>query len=167
MPFPGEPSVDVADSNDLLAGYLRFGETTITAKINSLDRDELTRSVVPSGWSLLGMVKHIACVERYWISHVFLGEDVDFSWPGSPDQEWRITVNDTSESIVSFFHLQRQRTIDLIGRTRLDALSRRTAGDAGRPTFGWIVFHLLQESARHAGHLDIGRELTDGQVEPG
>ncbi len=89
MPAPGEPPSDLAEPIALLLGYLDFFEDVTLRKVSGLTEDSLRASKVPSGWSPLDMIKHLGCTERFWTRHIFLGELVDFSWPGHPDAEWR------------------------------------------------------------------------------
>jgi hypothetical protein len=166
MPAPGEPSSLIADPLELLTGYLDFFEDITLRKISGLTEDQLRTSTVPSGWTPLGMVKHLACTERYWVRHIFLGEQVDFSWPGGPADEWRIDESDATARVISFYRGERAHT-----RQTLTGLPARTPGQrsfqpegGSPPTLGWVLCHLLEGAARHAGHLDIVRELTDGSV---
>jgi hypothetical protein len=166
MPAPGEPSSLNADPVALLAGYLDHFEDVTLRKISGLTEEQLRSSTVPSGWTPLGMIKHLACTERYWVRHIFLGEHVDFSWPGDPVAEWRIDESDISDRIISFYRGERAHA-----RQALTGLAASTPGQRSfrpgggpPPTLGWVLFHLLAGVARHAGHLDIARELTDGLV---
>jgi hypothetical protein len=79
MPAPGEPSSLLAEPVDLLFGYLDYFEDVTLRKIGGLTEDQLRHSSVPSGWTPLGMIKHLAGTERFWIRHVFLGEQLDFA----------------------------------------------------------------------------------------
>ena len=166
MPAPGEPSSLIADPLELLTGYLDFIEDITLRKISGLTEDQLRTSTVPSGWTPLGMVKHLACTERYWVRHIFLGEQVDFSWPGDPAAEWLIDESDATDRIIGFYRGERAHT-----RQTLTGFPARTPGQRSfqpeggpPPTLGWVLCHLLEGAARHAGHLDIARELTDGSV---
>jgi len=166
MPAPGEPSSLLADPQELLSGYLDFFEDVTLRKIGGLTEDQLRTSTVPSGWTPLGLVKHLACTERFWIRHIFLGEHVDFSWPGDPAAEWRIDESDTTERITGFYRRERdytRRTLPGLAISTPGQRSFRTEGGPP-PTLGWILFHLVQQAARHAGHLDIAREIADGSV---
>jgi hypothetical protein len=167
MPAPGEPSSLLADPLELMLGYLDFFEDVTLRKIDGLTESQLRISAVPSGWTPLGLIKHLACTERFWVRHIFLGEHVDFSWPGDPAAEWRIDPSDTTAGITAFYRGERAHT--------RHALAGLPAGTPGKrpfhpdntgppPTLVWILSHLLQQAARHAGHLDIVRELTDGSV---
>lgn len=166
MPVPaaGEPSSVLGDPLQLLLGYLDYFEDATLRKIGGLTDDQLRRSSLPSGWTPLGMVKHLAGTERFWIRHVFLGQQIDFA--DDPDSEWRIEASDSTDSVVAFYRGERAHTRDALADISTATPARRSLGPDGSspPTLAWILFHLLQSAARHAGHLDIVRELTDGVV---
>ncbi|MGH3272162.1 MAG: DUF664 domain-containing protein [Trebonia sp.] len=153
MPAPGEPSSLIADPLELLTGYLNFFEGITLRKISGLTEDQLRTSAVPSGWTPLGMVKHLACTERYWIRHIFLGEQVDFSWPGDRAAEWRIEESDATDRIIGFYRGERAHT-----RLALAGLLARTPGQRSfrpgggpPPTLGWVLCHLLEGAAGMPG----------------
>jgi hypothetical protein len=166
MPASAEPPSYVGEPVELLLGYLDFLEDVTLRKISGLTEDRVRTSIFPSGWTPLGMIKHLACTERFWTRHVFLGEDVDFSWPGHPDAEWRMDDDDTTESVTGFYRGERAHTRHALAGLPASAPGQRPfSPDSGQPpTLGWVLCHLLQQAARHAGHLDIARELTDGSV---
>lgn len=165
MPFAGEPPADQADLVGLVVGYLDFYAAATLRKLSGLSHKDVTRSCVPSGWSPLGMVKHSAATKRFWIRHVFEGDQVDFSWPGSPELEWAVTESDTVERITEFYTGEHRHAVAVIRSWPPETVARRDFGTGVRPTMGWISLHLLQESARHCGHLDVSRELADGTVD--
>ncbi|MEU4421765.1 DUF664 domain-containing protein [Actinoplanes sp. NPDC024001] len=84
-----------------------------------------------------------------------------FHWPGSPELEWRVTGDDTAERIIRFFRDEHAHALEVLRRARPEDVAARDYGTGVRPTPAWVLLHLLQETARHAGHLDISRELTD------
>ncbi|MER6800101.1 DUF664 domain-containing protein, partial [Amycolatopsis mediterranei] len=98
-----EPPPTLADPRALLLGYLDHNAAAILRKLEGLSECDLRRSVLPSGWTPLGMVKHLACTERFWIRYLFAGEDVDFSWPRTADQEWFVAPAEPSADITAFF----------------------------------------------------------------
>ena len=166
MPAPGEPPSYVGEPVELLLGYLDFFEDVTLRKISGLTEDYLRTSAVPSGWTPLGMIKHLACTERFWIRHVFVGEHVDVSWPGHPDAEWHVDDGESTESVISFYRSERAYTRQALAGLAASAPGHRPFRPEGSlpPTLGWVLCHLVQQAARHAGHLDIARELTDGSV---
>ncbi|NAZ82619.1 DUF664 domain-containing protein [Kineococcus sp. R8] len=166
MPFAGEPDPRGPDVVSLAVDYLDWCGSVLLRRLDGLDDLQLRRSVVPSGWSALGLVKHSAATRRYWVRHVFEGDDVDFSWPGSAEQEWEVTPDDTGEHLRSFYRQEHEHSLRVFRGSPPSTVSARDYGGTGvRPTLAWILLHLVQESARHAGHLDISRELTDGRTD--
>jgi hypothetical protein len=164
MPDPGEPSSLLAEPLELLFGYLDYFEDATIRKIGGLTEDQLRHSSVPSGWTPLGLIKHLAGTERFWIRHVFLGELIDFA--DDPASEWRVEASDSTESIIAFYRSERVHTRHVLAHIPAATPAKRSLrpDDNSPPTLAWILFHLLQAAARHAGHLDIARELTDGTV---
>ncbi|OXM49767.1 hypothetical protein CFP71_29560 [Amycolatopsis thailandensis] len=160
-----EPPPGLTDTRALLVGYLDHNAAAILRKLGGLSEADVRRSTVPSGWTPLGMVKHLACTQRLWIRYLFAGEDVDCSWPGTAEQEWLVTPEETTGEILTFFRGERDNCTRLAAVTSLDARAARATRRTGaeeHPTFAWVLFHLAQSFARHAGHVDVSRELLDG-----
>ncbi|HLL64830.1 MAG TPA: DUF664 domain-containing protein [Micromonosporaceae bacterium] len=164
MPFHGEPGAERSDTFGLAVDYLDWYGRVLLRRLEGLTPDQQTVSVVPTGWSALGLLKHSAATHRFWIRHVFAGEDVDFTWPGSAELEWQVTIDEGPERITRFFRDEHAHCLDVLRAGSPDDVSARDYGAGVRPTLAWVLLHLLQESARHAGHLDISRELTDGST---
>lgn len=94
---------------------------------------------------------------------MFSGEDVDFSWPGTAEQEWVPQPEDTVAGVSAFFGAEHENSLRVLRSHDPATPAVRDFGGTGkRPTLAWIAFHLLQESARHSGHADVARELVDG-----
>lgn len=157
---------DVRDSSDeleLLGRFLDFQRDSIVRKARGLERNAATRSFVDSATTVLGIVKHLADVERWWFAAVFAGEESDVHWSDDdPDADWRIEEGETVEGILADYEeaCARSRTL-VAGRSALDTAARP---DYRSTTLRWILVHMIEETARHAGHADILRELTDGVV---
>ena len=147
----------------MLDAFLAFHQQTLLIKIDGLNDEQLRRAIVPSGVSLLGMMKHIAYVHRWWFRAVFAGEQVEFPWTKEdPDADWRVEPHETTQQIVELYReeLALARAITQAADD-LDALPRM----AERPrTLRWILVHMVEECARHNGHADILRELIDGKT---
>ncbi|MFJ6673552.1 GNAT family N-acetyltransferase [Actinosynnema sp. NPDC091369] len=165
IPVPQEPSPDTADPRDLLLDYLDFYRDAVLRKIDGLSEDELRTSRLPSGWTPLAMVKHLAHVELRWLRWCFRGEDVERPH-GNPDvenAEWVVEDGDTTDGIRAFYLDQCARSRAIAAESALtDRAARWDRPDGPRGTLAWILFHLLHEYARHLGHLDVARELSDG-----
>ncbi|MFI9813486.1 GNAT family N-acetyltransferase [Saccharothrix variisporea] len=161
---PLEPPTDLADPVDLLVRYLDFYRATVLRKLDGLTDEQLRTSRVPSGWSPLGLVKHLAYVELRWLRWGFDGEEIARPY-GDPDVEHAEFVVDgeTADQVRTFYLEQCARSREIVAAARLDdRMARWRVETLPTPTLAWILFHLLQEYARHVGHLDVVRELTDG-----
>jgi len=159
-----EPDGSVTEPVARIVEYLDFFRTEVRRKASGLDAADLQRAVVPSGWTLPGLVEHLVHMERRWIVWGFLAEDVaDPRADRDADDRW---VTDRSlDAILTDLDEGGRRTRDVAASH--DPLALATVGGQfavgdERPTLLAILFHVLQEYARHAGHLDIARELVDG-----
>ncbi|MFG2601372.1 DinB family protein [Streptomyces sp. NPDC048462] len=161
------PGVAVSDPKDLLLGYLHWYRQALMRKIDGLSDEQLRTPVQPLGWSPLGLVKHLGWVERRWMRWGFAAEDVLAYPPGGDEGEWSLPTNQSAAEVLDDYRAEVMRTQALVAEASLADPARtggrfRTPEDA--PTLGRIMFHLLQEYARHVGQLDIARELIDGQT---
>jgi uncharacterized damage-inducible protein DinB len=162
-----EPPRSLEDPRDILLQQLSYYRATLLAKLDGLSPDQLTGSILPSGWSPLGLLKHLVFVERRWMQWGFEAEQVADPWGDhDPDSEgWLVAPEDSVAELTA-------RLAEIAGRTEAVASQAELTERArlgGRfssepPTLGWVLAHLLQEYARHVGHLDVVRELIDGQI---
>jgi uncharacterized damage-inducible protein DinB len=155
----------VGSEAETLSGFLDFQRATLLWKLEGLDDEQLRRAMVPSGTSLLGLVKHLAYVERSWFQRVWAGQEVSFPWTQEdPDADWRIEPDETTEGIVALYNGECDRSRQIVAAASAldeavvhprwkEAVSRR-----------WILTHMIEETARHVGHADILREQIDGVV---
>lgn len=161
---PTEPPDSLSAPQDLLAAYLDWYRSTLLAKLDGLSEPELRTSRLPSGWTPLGLLTHLTHVERRWLRWGFRGEPVSDPW-GDDDGAggWLVRDADTLASLTEAFEQECALSRDVVATSTLDeraATGGRFAQDP--PALGWILFHVLQEYARHVGHLDVARELSDG-----
>jgi len=155
------PVPRTGDEKAMLSAFLdRYRETMIW-KLQGLSKEQASRHLVPSDTTLLGVVKHLAYVERYWF-HDFKGDPISFPWnEGEPEREFVIEREDTVESITALYEGEIARSREIVEQSSLDDLSK----PAKEPlSLRWIMIHMIEETARHAGHADILRELTDGAI---
>jgi len=150
---------------ETLEAFLDYHRRTLLMKVEGIGDDELRRPMVPSGTSLLGMVKHLAYVERWWFGHCFAGADVTFPWSDDdPDADWRVEADETTSAITALYDSECARGRSIVAE--VDDLDRRAARAVGRrqeqPSLRWILIHMIEETARHNGHADILREMIDG-----
>jgi uncharacterized damage-inducible protein DinB len=162
-----EPAPSLEDPREILLQQLSYYRATLLAKLDGLSEDQLTTSILPSGWSPLGLLKHLVFVERRWMQWGFEAEQVPDPWGDhDPDSEgWLVTPEDTVADLTARLTAIAARTEAVAGQaelTQLAQLDGRFSSDP--PTLGWILAHLLQEYARHVGHLDVVRELIDGST---
>jgi uncharacterized damage-inducible protein DinB len=166
-----EPRLDSADPAAQFAAYLDYYRATVARKVEGLGDAELHASTLPSGWAPLEMLIHLVHMERRWFVWGFLGEQVAEPWGdhagGDPKGAWRVPDGVTAAELVDRLHAGGERTRAVLAAH--DLAERGAVGgrfDAGTtpPALLWICFHVLQEYARHAGHLDVARELADGVV---
>lgn len=161
-----EPEITVADPTELLAGYLDAYRVAVLRKLDGLDESALRRSAVPSGWTPLGLLKHLAYVELRWFRWGFAAERVETPWgDGFGSGGWPLAPDETATDVREFYEHQCTRSRAIAARAdphERAAVGGRFGTQAETPTLAWIQFHVLQEYARHTGHLDIARELIDG-----
>ena len=157
-PYPEPAQTD--DLRGVLLDYLDFYRGVVAAKLEGLSADELSGSVVPSGWTPSGLVHHLVNVERRWLEWGFLGEQIE--------EPWRDAAEDGGWAPLDLPVAELHRMLDdAAARTRLiveahqltdvSALTGRFRDEATAPQLQWILLHLVQEYARHTGHLDIAR----------
>ena len=163
-----EPNWEVDDPAEVLLGLLDFYREVVIAKLDGLGEDDLSGSRLPSGWSPIELLKHLVFMERRWLRWGFLAEQVPQPWgDNGPDQRWRVEPGDTLAGLADQLREGGRRTREIVtGRslTERAAVGGRFTGDREPPALSWILGHVLQEYARHAGHLDIVRELADGRT---
>ncbi|MCW3844951.1 DinB family protein [Micromonospora yasonensis] len=165
VPFPEPgPSTDVPA---LFLAYLDYYRDTVADRLAGLTDTQARTARVPSGWTPVELVKHLTFMERRWLLWGFLGEPVPDPWGDRTDDRWHVGPDETVTDLVAALHRGGERTREIVESTPLAtpaALGGRFTDPAARPTLGAILFHVLQEYARHAGHLDIVRELVDGRI---
>lgn len=146
---------------ELLAAFLDYNRETLLWKISGLDDEALRRRLVPSQTTLLGLVKHLAAVERSWFQRTFAGRDVPTPWTDAdPDADFRIEPDETTAQILALYQAEIAISRQIAAAApSLDAVAQRP----DRPvSLRWIMVHMIEETARHVGHADILREQIDG-----
>lgn len=153
----------IADERTMLESWLDFHRDTLAMKCAGLDEEQLrTAAAPPSDLTLLGLVRHMAGVERGWFRDALAGEDVPplYRTDADPDGEFHdLDKADTAEAFATWraeiAHARavtRGRSLDDVGLRRgKDEVSLR-----------WIYVHMIEEYARHNGHADLIRERIDG-----
>jgi hypothetical protein len=153
-----------ASEYEMLDASLEYCQQTVLHKIEGLSDADLRRSVVPSGITPLGVVKHLAYVHRWWFRAVFAGEAVTFPWSeADPDADWRIEPDDTTDAIIALYNDEVAQARAITAAASIDDVVRDPKAPQAY-TLRWLMPYMIQEIARHNGHLDILRELIDGRT---
>ncbi|MEW1775406.1 DinB family protein [Streptomyces sp. NPDC086777] len=159
------PDVD-ADERTMLEGWLEFHRQTLAAKCEGLTDAQLrTASVEPSPLSLMGLVRHMADVERSWYRRVLAGAEAPpLYWSDEdPDGDFHLTDADTWQETNAVWQAEIEAARGAAAGFGLDDLSKgrhRRTGE--RFNLRWIHTHMIEEYARHNGHADLIRERIDG-----
>jgi uncharacterized damage-inducible protein DinB len=156
----------IAGEREMLRGFLDFHRATLAMKCDGLsDADLRRRSSPPSTLSLLGLVRHMAEVERTWFRKVINGEDIPLVWSDAGDYQvaYEASTATRSEAFAAW-----RAEVELARRIEEGAESLDVTGH--QPRWGedvslrLVMLHVLQEYARHNGHADFLREAIDGSV---
>jgi uncharacterized damage-inducible protein DinB len=159
-----------ADSTEraALARQLSGVRRHVLAQLDGLTDDQLRRPVLPSGWSCLGLVRHLTLSdERYWFDVVVAGEPLDF-WPEGENADWVVAPDEPADGVVAAYRTAIERADAIVAARDLDDPPARPEdwwAEAGIafPDVRSVVLHVVVETATHAGQLDAVRELLDGR----
>jgi hypothetical protein len=152
-----------AEERAMLCGFLDWYRAVVERKVEGLTSEEATRIMTPTALSPLGVVAHLAAVEIGWFSETFAGNEVDPLW--EDHGEFRLRRDDTVDSVVVEYRNACDQSRAIVDRAAgLDDLSAVADDFRGNVSLRWILVHMIEETARHAGHLDIMREAIDGRT---
>lgn len=158
MPVAFEP---VPNELEGLRRFLEAQRASLLRKLDGLDDEQATSHPTASDFCMLTLVKHVAYTERRWFQLEIAWRDVPGLWPPPDDSELRLEPGDTVASIRALYegiiaeNQQILDDVDDLDSVSPNALNRR-----------WVLLHLIEELARHAGHADLIREAIDGQKGP-
>ncbi|WP_448319010.1 DinB family protein [Streptomyces sp. CO7] len=153
------------DERTQLVTFLDYARDTVRAKCEGVSAENARKALLPGSplMTLCGVVNHLRWVESYWFQVVFLGEeDQSPCTDEDPDREMRVAVDFPLTQLLDEYAEQSARYRELVAGAALDQRARRTLRDGLQPDLRWILLHLIEETARHNGHLDILREMLDG-----
>jgi uncharacterized damage-inducible protein DinB len=163
--FP-EPTQPVAARAEIFLGYLEYFRSRLVSKLESLPTAELRASRLPSGWTPLELIKHLRYVELRWLEWGFDGSQVGEPWADAQDGRWHVAAGETLADLIATLAAQAKRTREIV--------TSHDLADVGQPGQRWdgadppalerVLFHLVQEYARHLGQLDVVSELAGGEV---
>jgi hypothetical protein len=153
----------LAEERTMLTAWLDFHRATLAVKCDGLTGDQLREQAVPpSHLSLLGLVRHMAEVERNWFRPVLGGEEMSAIF--SPGMDWDASFRDVAAADVTAAFGAWQVECEHARTLVAAAPSLDVEGDRGGERFSlrWVLVHMIEEYARHNGHADLLREQIDG-----
>ncbi len=159
-----------ATERDALGQYLDYQRETILLKADGLDKDQLARQIPTSALTLAGIIYHLALVEESWMEVRFLGlpEREDWAgadWDADRDWEFHTATSMDPDELGARYRAACERSRQVAAQAdSLDQLSAFKGADGWQFTLRWVLLHLIEETARHAGHADLLREAIDGVV---
>jgi uncharacterized damage-inducible protein DinB len=166
-PAPGPPNLRTprpdeaapADEATMARGWLDHLRRSVLHKLEGLDDDQLRWRPAPQANSLGSIAVHLGYAERLWVRAIFAGEPIDL---GFRAHMFDVPDGWSTDDVADFYRTETAAADAVLdGATSFD---QRSAADFRPTTLRWAVLHLIEETARHAGHMDITRELLDGST---
>ncbi|MEU9402225.1 DinB family protein [Streptomyces sp. NPDC048242] len=158
------------DERAQLTTFLDYARDTARAKCEGVSAEDARRAPLPGSplMTLCGLISHLRWVEYYWFQVMFLGEEIEGplaeATDDDPDPEMRTAVDVPLARLLAEYEEQSERYRRLVAECELDVEARRPIGDGRRVDLRWVILHLIEETSRHNGHLDVVRELVDGRT---
>lgn len=159
MGTPATPT----DERAILTAFLDWDRAVVENKARGLDHDGATRHATPSGLTVLGVLAHLTVVEARWFRHHLRG---DLDVPPS-EGSFAVAADLTVDDAIAAYHAECERSRATTAELSLDAVGAIPQRHVGTVTLRYVLAHMIDETARHLGHLDVLRELTDGQLGDG
>lgn len=162
-PFP-EPTQPASSPAEVLVRYLGYFRGQVESRVEGLSEKEQRSSRLPSGWTPVQLLKHLTHVEQRWLEWGFEGAAVADPWADSRDGRWFVDDAERLTDLLVAFREQCRRSNAVIAAHALTDVGRPGPRWNGQPpaTLERVLLHLVQEYARHVGHLDIVAELAGG-----
>jgi uncharacterized damage-inducible protein DinB len=158
-----------ANEIETLSAFLDYNRAVMLDKAGGLTQEQLGMRLEPSTMTLSGMIYHLTVVETSWFSDIFtgkgLGEPWDsVDWDADIDWEWNVAPSMDPQLVLDAYREACERSREVVAATdSLDQLSVKDS-DGDKWSLRWILVHMIEETARHAGHADLIRESIDGEV---
>jgi hypothetical protein len=159
-----------AGERDTLLGFLAYYRDVLIDSGKGLsDEQARTVSVPPSDLNLMGLIRHMAEVERHWFRNTLVAENAaslfcrDSHPTGDPDGDFHVTSTDTLSASIAQLRAEISIADVNLAKFTLDNFAATgSRSGSGIPNVRWIVVHMIEEYARHCGHADLIRECIDG-----
>ena len=151
------PRVDSGELDTALA-FLSFARHCVLKKAGGLSEEQLRRVLVDSGTSILGLIQHLAEVERYWFGHHLAGG----AWDADREYGMAVPAGRAAADVLRDYEAAIEDSDRAIHAAGDPDARFAVPVDGSRHTLRWVMAHMTSETARHAGHADILREQLDG-----
>ncbi|MCO5971092.1 MULTISPECIES: DinB family protein [Actinoallomurus] len=154
---------NAGDERTLLTAWLDWQRATVHLKCDGLTDELAHRPLLPTSplMTVAGLVSHLRWVERAWFERVMLDRPDDAPWtPEDPDREFRVDDVPLAR-LLAEYEEQCARAREITASLSLDA-EAQGKHRRGTVTLRWVLGHMIEETARHNGHIDILREMLDG-----
>jgi Protein of unknown function (DUF664) len=159
-PLTVDELVSTSGERDVLEAFLDLYRGVIVRKLGGLSVEQASQRLVRSQTTLAGLIKHLASVEREWFQLVLAGRRVEEIGGMPPDDGWTVGPAETVAALVADYELACAQSRQVAaGLSPDDSVPHARLG---RVSLRWIYVHMIEETARHAGHADILREQSDG-----
>jgi uncharacterized damage-inducible protein DinB len=160
---PSPVTTGTASEREVLASLLDFHRGVVARKVADLSTSAARARLVPSDTTLAGLLRHLAVTERQWFQQVLSGHPAPAGeGRADPDTSWSLSEQDTVADLVEAYQQECERSRVAAAAHDLDHAVPHPV--LGQVSLRWIYVHMVGETARHAGHADILRELTDGRT---
>jgi uncharacterized damage-inducible protein DinB len=153
------------DERATLLAMLDYARATAVAKCAGLSDEGARKAPIPTSplMTVAGVLNHVRWVEHGWIEVEFLGGEDRAPWTeDAPDREFEVALDVPLAQIVEEYEGQCERLRAIVADHDLDERAAKPIDTGEHPTLRWVLFHLVEETSRHNGHLDLLRELADG-----
>jgi hypothetical protein len=160
----GRSERETADERAALTASLDGARQAVVGTLTGVPIALLGEPLIsPDSSSLLGIVKHLAHLERWWFGYTFAGLDVDIPWTGDGSGGgWRLERSDTARNVLALYDSECRRSVLIVKHAALDGLASRPSPGGRRVVLRWLVLHMIAETSRHLGHAEMLRHLIDG-----
>ncbi len=155
----------MSEESNALVSSLNAQRGHVLGILDGLSGEALRRAVLPSGWTCLGLVRHLALdVERFWFRSIIAGEPVELC---EGAEAWQVSEDTQPDQVLGLYRHEIERANEIIAGTPLDTAPAQWPDEWP----GWrlaslreVILHVITETACHAGHRDAARELIDGRT---
>jgi hypothetical protein len=162
-PFDPDVAPYAGDEPAVVNWLLDYQRYVLLRKVDGITEDQARLTTAASDLTLLGLVRHLAGVEQYWLGQVFLGLSETLPWddPDDRDRDFHPLEGDTLADALPLLRAEMTRARQIASTVSFDSLSVAQRENQ-HVSLRWILVHLVEEYARHCGHADLLREAIDG-----